>query len=197
MKFCLISSILCAYTSLQTNSFQGVVVTDGQQTFVVFTYNRNMLEWSGRPFAHAVIGVNVGTGIQSNFPPFQNHPLSGSPEVPMVANLNLDRGVEWADIIYKIGDVSQNELDRSRSACVAMYAQDIRQFGPSTVLPAPQPCPCSWFQVIRDQRFIPNFSPNRFRTFSFNLQRPSICYFQLFGFGSIQECCYSFSFDSS
>ena len=155
-----------------------------------------MLEWSGRPGAHAVIGVNVGTGIQGNFPPFQNHLLSGFLGVPMVASLNLDRGIEWTDIIYKIGDVSQNELDRNRAACLAMYNQDIAQFG-QVVLPASQPCPCSLFQVIFDLRFSPNFSPNRFRTVSFDNPRPSICFFQLFGLERIQECCYSFSFDSS
>ena len=183
------------YLLLQTNSFQGVVVTDGQQTFVVFTYNRNMLEWSSTSSsgAHAVIGVNVGNGIQGNFPPFQNHPLSGFPDVPMVASLNLDHGIEWTDIIYKIGDVSQNELDRNRAACVAVYAQDIQQFG-RTLLTEPQPCPCSWFQVIRDGRFTFNFSPDRIHTF-FNNE--SACYFQFFGFGRVQECCYSISFDSS
>ena len=170
---------------LQTNSFQCVVVTDGQQTFVVFTYNSNMLEWSG-PLNHAVIGVNVGTGVQGNFPPFQNHPLSGFPDVPMIASLNLGRGIEWTDIIYKIGDVSQNELDRNRAACLAMYNKDIAQFG-RKVLPAVQPCPCSLFQVIFDQRFL-------FNRFSFDV--PTICASELFGNFSVQECCYSNSSDS-
>ena len=159
------------------------MVTDGQQTFVVFTYNSNMLEWSG-PLNHAVIGVNVGTGIQGNFPPFQNHPLSGRPDVPMIANLNLGRGIEWTDIIYKIGDVSQNELDRNRATCVAMYNEDIAQFG-CEVSPAPLPCPCSLSQVNLDQRF--SFNQNRSST---------ICFFEFFGRFSIQECCYSISSDS-
>ena len=174
---------------LQTNSFQCVVVTDGQQTFVVFTYNSNMLEWSG-PFNHAVIGVNVGTGIQGNFPPFQNHPLSGFPDVPMIASLNLGRGIEWTDIIYKIGDVSQNELDINRAACLAMYNQDIAQFG-REVFPAFQPCPCSYSQVIFDRRFSVNQNRLSFAV-------PTMCYSELFGSGSfsVQECCYSLSFDS-
>ena len=176
------------------------MVTDDQQTFAVFTYNSNMLEWSGRSGAHAVIGVNVGAGIQGNFPPFQNHPLSGSPQVSMVASLNLGHGIEWTDIIYKIGDVSQNELDRNRSACLAMYNEDITQFGLVVpVLPAflLQPCPCSVFQAIFDRRFFFNFLPNRFRTFAFDNPRPSLCFVQRFGSERIQECCYSFSFDAS
>ena len=159
------------------------MVTDGQQTFVVFTYNSNMLEWSG-PLNHAVIGVNVGTGIQGNFPAFQNHLLSGRPDVPMIARLNLGRGIEWTDIIYKIGDVSENELDRNRAACLAMYNEDITQFG-RVVFPAFPPCPCSLFQAFFDRRF--SFNPNRFS---------SICLFELFGGFSVQECCYSTSSDS-
>ena len=169
------------------------MVTDGQQTFVIFTYNRNMLEWSGRPGAHAVIGVNVGTGIQGNFPPFQNHPLSGFSGVPMVASLNLNRGIEWTDIIYKIGDVSQNELDRNRAACLAMYNRDIAQFG-QAVSPATQPCPCSFFQVFFDLRFSLNFFPNRFDAiFS---DSPSVCFYESLPSFILQECCYSLSFDS-
>ena len=161
------------------------MVTDGQQTFVVFTYNSNMLEWSGT-LNHAVIGVNVGSGIQGNFPAFQNHPLSGLSDVPMIANLSLGRGIEWTDIIYKIGDVSQIELDRNRSACLAMYNEDISQFG-RVVSPAFPPCPCSIFQAFFDRRF-------SFNRFSFEV--PTICFFERFGRFRVQECCYSISFDS-
>ena len=191
---CHSASMVNRINFLQTNSFQGVVVTDGQQTFVVFTYNCNMLQWSGRPSAEAVIGVNVGVGIEGNFPPFQNQPLSGRSEVPTVACLNIDRGIVWTDVVFKIGDVSQNELDRNRAECVAIYVQDIQQFG-LEVSPAPQPCPCTIFQAVRDRRFTVNFSPDRFR--SFFSDRPSVCFFQLFGLREVQECCYSITFDSS
>ena len=159
------------------------MVTDGQQTFVVFTFNLNMLEWSGRSGEHAVIGVNVGVGVPSNFPPFQNHPLSGRPEVPMVANLNLNHGIEWTDIIYKIGDVSQNVLDGNRAACVELYNQDIEQFE-REVLPAQQPCPCSASQASLDQRF--TVSPNQSRPLS-------VCYVERLRVLEVQECCYSLS----
>ena len=148
-----------------------------------------MLQWSGRPGAHAVIGVNVGVGVPSNFPPFQNHPLSGRPEVPIVARLNEGRGIEWTDVIYKIGDVSQNALDRDRAACVALYNQDIEQFG-REVIPAFRPCPCSVFQAAFDRRFVFNFSPSRRSSMS------SACFFELFRFGRVQECCYSLTSDS-
>lgn len=154
-----------------------------------------MLQWSGRSGAHAVIGVSVDEGVTGNFPPFQNHPLSGSPTVTSVASLNLDRGIEWTDVIYKIGDVTDNELDTNRSVCVALYVQDIGQFGSDPSLPR-QPCPCSLFQAFRDRRFLFNFAPNRQQGFFSNV-RPYLCLFEFFGFSTTQECCYSFVFDSS
>lgn len=150
-----------------------------------------MLEWSGRSSgSHAAIGFNVGTGIQGNFPSFQNHPLSTSPDVSMIASFNLGRDIEWTDIIYKIGDVSQNELDRNRSICVANYNQDIQEFGFTAAI---RPCPCSLFQAIRDRRFILNFFPNRLDAFFSD--RPSLCFYEFFQFPT-QECCYSRTFDS-
>ena len=143
-----------------------------------------MLEWSGRLGAHAVIGVNVGVGVPNNFPPFQNHPLSGFPNVSMIASLNLGPGIEWTDIIYKIGDVSQIELDRTRAACLAMHNQDIEKFG-REVLQAQQPCPCSLSQAFRDRRFI--VASNRLRP----LSTTSDCYIERFGNFEVQECCYS------
>ena len=159
------------------------MVTDGLQTFVVFTYNSNMLEWSGPSSGpHAVIGVNVGVGVPRNFPPFQNHPLSGRPAVPRVADLNLNSsGIEWTDIIYKIGDVSQSVLNVNRATCMAMYNQDIEEFG-REVLQAQQPCPCTVSQARLDSRFI--ISPNQSRPLS-------MCYIERFGEFMIQECCYS------
>lgn len=155
------------------------MITDGEQSFAVFTYNCNMLQWSGL-FEHAVIGVNVGSGVEGNFPSFQNHPLSGRPDITMVACTNQDRGIEWSDLIYKIGDVSDDALQQSRSECVTMYLRDIALFG--NEFPVAQPCPCSIFQASFDQRFTVIRSSTSVE-----------CYVQRFLFqnGLTQECCYS------
>ena len=155
-------------------------MTDGEQSFAVFTYNCNMLQWSGL-FEHAVIGTNTGSGIEGNFPSFQNHPLSSLPQATMVACANMDRGIQWTDVIYKIGDVSGDVLERNRAECVAMYLQDIQRF--QERLQFGQPCPCSFFQAFRDTRF----RLNRFSDESY------LCYVQRFptSFGQAQECCYS------
>ena len=166
-------------------------MTDGEQSFAIFTYNCNQLQWSGLFERHAVIGVNIGLGIEGDFPPFQNHPLSGIPEVTMVACANQDNGIEWSDLIYKIGDVGGDELQRNRSACMSMYLQDIQQFGEVFSFPSVRACPCSVFQAFRDRRFFFNRmnSPGR----------SSLCLFQTFPFdfpGPVQECCYSLQPDS-
>ena len=165
----------------QRNSYQAVVITDGVQSYTVFTYNCNMLEWSGLA-DQAVIGVNVGFGIEGDFPPFQNHPLSGLEQVTMVACTNQDRGIDWVDVIYKIGNVSANELQRNRSLCMAAYLQDIEIFG--VEFPELSPCPCSESQAKLD----PTYTLNTMSS------RSAVCYFTASIFikdTEAQECCYS------
>lgn len=162
------------------------MVTDGEQSFSVFTYNCNMLQWSGL-FEHAVIGANVGSGIEDNFPAFQNHRLSSLPQVTMVACANQDRGIQWADLIYKIGDVSDDEAQRNRSECMAIYRRDIELFG--NRFPPVQPCPCSISQAQRDRRFF-------FNRISIDSAQCFAQRFPLFRTGAAQECCYSAQFDS-
>lgn len=167
----------------QRNSFQGIVVTDGEQSFAVFTYNCNMLQWSGL-YEHAVIGTNTGSGVE--FPAFQNHQLSSLPQVTMVACANLNRGIQWSDVIYKIGDVSGDALQRSRAECVAIYLQDIEHF--KEELPTGLPCPCSVFQANIERNFRRHDTDPSYTCF---VQRfPSTT-------GSAQECCYSAESDSS
>ena len=161
------------------------MVTDGEQSFAVFTYNCNMLQWSGLP-EHAVIGTNTGSGVEGNFPAFQNHPLSSLPEATMVACTNLNRGIQWSDVIYKIGDVSADVLQRNRAECVAMYLQDIERF--KEKFPIGLPCPCSSRQAFFDRRF-------RF----LYIDLSSICYVQRFpNFmdTAAQKCCYSLELNS-
>ena len=168
----------------QRNSFQGIVVTDGEQSFAVFTYNCNMLQWSGQS-EHAVIGTNTGSGVEGNFPAFQNHQLSGLPQATMVACANMNRGIQWSDVIYKIGDVSDNVLQSNRAECVAMYLQDIERF--KEEFPIGLPCPCYMSQADVDQNFRSYYSDVSYS-----------CYIQRFPnmSGAAQQCCYTKELDS-
>lgn len=63
------------YNSLQTNTFQGVIITDTFRTYYVFTYVCGEMEWSGLGSETAIVGFN------SNADYFDNHPLNGLPDI--------------------------------------------------------------------------------------------------------------------
>jgi hypothetical protein len=146
-----------------------------------------MLEWTGL-FEHAVIGYNVGEGVADDFPRFDNYALSGQPNVHLVACTNRDRGVEWSNLVYKIGDISGDVIEENRARCLRKYEDDIEIFGtnPISLASFARPCPCSAFQALRDRRFVFNFisQPPSFTT---------VCFVQRFRSrrGVVQECCYS------
>ena len=177
---------------MQRNSYQAIIISDREQTFAIFTYQCGMLEWTGL-FEHAVIGYNVGEGVDDDFPQFDNYGLSGQPNINILACLNEERGVEWSNLVYKIGDISGDNLQQNRAKCFATYQKDVDRFGmsPFSLASAVLPCPCSIFQAIRDRRFIFNFINQP-------LSSTAICFFQRFPTlsGSVQECCYSTLSDS-
>ena len=149
-----------------------------------------MLEWTGL-FEHAVIGYNVGEGLDGEFPPFDNYGLSGQPSVNLVACLNKERGVAWSNLLYKVGDISGDIFQESRAKCIAKYEADVEYFGSNVFSEASsaRSCPCSIFQALRDRRFV----------FNFIAQPPSLlsyCFIERFTFVGLQECCYSAQLDS-
>lgn len=173
----------------QRNSFQAIIISNDEQSFAVFTYNCNMLGWTGL-FNNAVIGYNVGEGVDGSFPRFDNYGLSGQPNVNLVACLNEEFGVEWSSLVYKVGDISGDTVQENRAKCLAKYQKDIERFGMQpfslAMSRSVQSCPCSVFQALLDRRFVYNFIA----------QPPSskaFCFFQRFPSqsGAVQECCYS------
>ena len=176
----------------QRNTFQAIIISDGERTFAVFTYNCDMLEWTGQ-YEHAVVGYSVGEGVDDNFPRFDNYGLSGQSNVNLVACSNEHVGVQWSNLVYKIGDISGDVAQENRAKCLAKYQDDVENFGeqPISLASFVLPCPCSIFQAIRDRRFVYNFIA----------QPPSsnsYCFFQRFSSlgGAVQECCYSVQRDS-
>lgn len=150
-----------------------------------------MLEWTGL-FEHAVIGYNVGDGVDGDFPPFDNYGLSGQPNVNLAACLNRERGVVWSNLLYKIGDISGDVFEESRAKCFAKYQEDIENFGSDlfSLADSARSCPCSIFQAVRDRRFVFNFvsQPPSLTTYCFVQRFPSR--------GARHECCYSILQDS-
>ena len=75
----------------QTNSFQVVAVTDGRDSYAVFTYQCGHMDWS----SSASIGFSTGDGSYY----FREHQLSGDTNANAVACLD---GNGFTTIIYKL-----------------------------------------------------------------------------------------------
>ena len=168
---------------LQANSYQAIVITDGGQSYAVYTYNCQLLEWSGM-FRFAVVGFNAFGEY------FDNHQLSGFEVIGSIACENEPYS-DFSNLVYEIslpGDVVQ----QLRVQCLKTHANDIERYTfPEIVNFAAiaQPCPCSIFQAFRDRRF--RFAP------SLDVSQ-GYCFYQTFPTLFIPEtvtqtCCYSFT----
>ena len=75
---------------LQNNSYQAALITDGIQSYAVFTFKCGSLGWAGE----ATIGFNAGGDY------FENHPLSGLSLSNVVACVHNDS--EWNNVVYNL-----------------------------------------------------------------------------------------------
>jgi len=77
---------------VQTNTFQGILITDGSLSYTVFTYHCGSMMWSGS----ATIGFSADDGF------FQSHPLSRTTTSNTIACLNSPDSV-WNNLVYQLG----------------------------------------------------------------------------------------------
>jgi hypothetical protein len=90
---CSVRNYAGTWCYFQTNTFQAIAITDGSQSYAVYTYRCGDLGWSGG----ATIGYNGGP--VGNF--YANHPLSRTSSVNSIACLNFDV-TEWSNVVYNI-----------------------------------------------------------------------------------------------
>ena len=76
---------------LQTDTFQGIVITDGSKSYAVFTYKCGLMQWSG----------NATIGFKADRTYFRNHPLSGSITSNSIACINYPP-TEWTNVVYDL-----------------------------------------------------------------------------------------------
>ena len=77
---------------MQFNTYQAIAITDGSQSYAVYTYRCGDLQWSGG----ATIGFNGGP--VGNL--YANHPLSGG-----IASSSacVNTGItEWSNVVYNV-----------------------------------------------------------------------------------------------
>ena len=84
--------------SLQTNTFQGIVITNGNQSYALYTYKCGTLSSNGNR-------TNGTIGFNSDGNYFRNFPLSGTSRVNEVACLNLPNTL-WSNLLYSLTPTS-------------------------------------------------------------------------------------------
>jgi fibulin 1/2 len=151
-----------------------VITTDGKQTYALFNYPSDGLQWSGR----GSTGVVGYTTHDASF--FSRHFLSGFPQVVNIATQRYASNVDTTGrLFYRVS--RDSNICSGNSVCLDWYFDDISRNSFWTFfLP---PCPCSEFQARLDNRFRPHFSIT------------GTCFVATFaslGFAQT-ECCYGFS----
>ncbi|XP_078352256.1 mucin-like protein, partial [Oculina patagonica] len=141
------------------NTFQIVLVTDGQHSFTLFNYPENGIEWasstgprsrvfSQRESSLPVIGYNAGDAAQLRF---ENVPGSGTVEADTVDERlgNTNRHGVW----FFRSDISP-VLDLPAKKCYTWFRQQAQ-----VSVPQVQPsCPCTFNQAIADKRFFVDYN---------------------------------------
>ena len=74
---------------MQTNTYQGVLVTDGTNSYSVFTYCCGIMEWSDEP-------TTIGFKINSHY---LNNPYSGNSANTIACANQLS---EWSTVLYSL-----------------------------------------------------------------------------------------------
>ena len=160
----------------QTNTYQAIVVTDGLQSYAIFTYNCQQLQWVQSQSNYAVVGFNAYG--QS----YANANFSGTPLIGSIACNNST--YPWSNAVYNIGksiSITQNQIH----LCISAYNNDITLFGAtSPTAYIQQPCPCVHNQILRDSRFTPDHT-----------QTSYLCYYQtrarrIISAYPVRYCCY-------
>ena len=158
-----------------------MVITDGSESYAVFTYMCDLMQWSGR-WRYPTIGFNAA-GIL-----FANHPLTAREE----AN-NIDcigDNLPYNNVWYKIS-ADPELFEQLRKQCLSWYFSDIESYESSENLADFSKneiaCPCSSRQAWWDRRF-----------WYFTRKDDSFCFIERWpnSFGGAQECCYSTSSNS-
>ena len=174
------------FLNFQRNTFQAIIVTDGTETYAVFSYKCDLLQWTGY-WRHTAVGYSVqAADTSTDFDQFVNHPLSLRSFINDVACQNMENNISWSNLVYKIGE-SNTTVQQLRAQCRKMYQKDIQTF-PN--LPRIQndllSCPCSVRQMRRDGRY-------QIFAYFYGQRRVTGCYIQRSPsrHGASQLCCYS------
>ena len=77
---------------MQNNTFQGILITNGFQSYAIFIYRCGLMGWSG----NATIGFKAAGDY------YENHNLSGN-SARLIACSNIPFNSSWTNVVYKLG----------------------------------------------------------------------------------------------
>ena len=154
------------------------MITDGKESYAIFTYMCGLIQWSGL-WRYPTIGYNAGGVL------FANHPLTAHEEANQIDCPN--NSSRYVNIIYKIS-ADPDTVKKLQSQCQSWYFSDIEYYGKSedilTFSKSQIACPCTLLQAWWDRRY-----------WSFTIKDNTFCFIEIFNntYGGAQECCYSTS----
>ena len=152
------------------------MITDGKDSYTVFTYMCDLMQWSGL-WRYPTIGYNAGGAL------FANHPLTAREEADQIDCIN--NSSQYINVVYKIS-TDPDIIRQLQAQCQSWYFSDIELHGSSENISAfsesQVACPCTSLQAWWDRRF-------RY----FTRKDDSFCFIERFAntLGGAQECCYS------
>ena len=82
---------IVAMKKLQNNTFQGLVIGNGFQSYAMFTYRCGEIGWSGN--------ATIGFKGSDNF--FENHHLSRQ-DTRLIACINSTSTSSWTNLVYNL-----------------------------------------------------------------------------------------------
>ena len=84
--------------SLQLNTFQAVLITDGVESYTVFLYMCDLIQWSfGGPNIGFAGRTTIGYNAAGDF--FENHPSSGDARNVDCLSQPLS---PWVNVVYRL-----------------------------------------------------------------------------------------------
>ena len=139
-----VSHILCV---LQKNTFEAIIVSNGSDTYAIYTYNCELLTNPGT-YRKAVIGYNMG-GLT-----LENNVFSGSSMAHRVACQHLPK-YDWFNLVYKLNTGKDEKLEAMKE-CRTLVAVDEIDYNKYLIEYYEldlDPCPCTISNAWRDRNF--------------------------------------------
>ena len=159
----------------QANTYQALVITDGSESYTIFTYFCDLMQWSGL-WNYPTIGYNAA-GVF-----FENHPLTGREEANQIDCFYNNRS-RYTNVVYKIS-ADPDMIQQLQTQCLSWFYSNIESNESNVYISdfSQTACPCTSFQAWWDRRF-------RY----FTRKDDSFCFIEIFPnvLGGAQECCYS------